>query len=47
MTDSSIIGLTPLPQTHALWDQEWRAHLLEIGGDRVRQQVDPEQYRMR
>jgi RNA polymerase sigma-70 factor, ECF subfamily len=29
-----------------LWDQEWRAHLLEIAGDRVRQQVDPEQYQM-
>ena len=30
----------------ALWDGEWRAHWLEIAGDRVRQQVDPEQYQM-
>jgi hypothetical protein len=36
-----------VPQTHTLWDQEWRAHFLEIAGDRVRQQVDPEQYQMR
>ena len=35
-----------VPQTHTLWDQEWRAHWLEIAGDRVRQQVDPEQYQM-
>jgi hypothetical protein len=33
--------------TRSSGPQEWRAHFLEIAGDRVRQQVDPEQYQMR
>jgi RNA polymerase sigma factor (sigma-70 family) len=33
-------------ELETLWDEEWRAHWLEIAGDRVRQQVDPEQYQM-
>jgi RNA polymerase sigma-70 factor, ECF subfamily len=46
---TSTIDRVPDParsELDTLWDQEWRAHLLEIAGDRVRQQVDPEQYQM-
>jgi RNA polymerase sigma-70 factor (ECF subfamily) len=46
---TSTIDQVPDParsDLESLWEGEWRAHLLEIAGDRVRQRVDPEQYQM-
>lgn len=30
----------------AVWDEEWRGHLMEMATRRLRQQLDPEQYQM-
>ena len=30
----------------AVWDEEWRGHLMEFATRRLRQQLDPEQYQM-